>query len=335
MFLRFPIFPPEASISAERVDALYTALLIMAAFFSVLIFTLIIVFSIKYYRGKTVNREIRRHDYLKLEITWIGLPFLICVGIFIWGSRLYFDLYTPPRDAMEMYVVGKQWMWKIQHPEGNREINELHIPVGRDIRLIMTSEDVIHSFFIPAFRIKQDVLPGRFTYEWFRPIKVGEYHLFCAEYCGTGHSAMVGRVVVMDPIEYSKWLAATANPEGSSMAVSGQQLFNKFGCAACHTNQPSARGPSLVGIYGTTVSLEGGGTAKVDMDYLREKLTEPQMRVVLGYPHLMPTFRDQLSPEQMGQLIEFIRSLKPGGVSSGNPEGGLKESPSYEKESKQ
>jgi cytochrome c oxidase subunit 2 len=209
-------------------------------------------------------------------------------------------------------VVGKQWMWKIQHPEGVREINELHVPVGRTIKLIMTSQDVIHSFYVPAFRVKQDVLPGRYTTEWFKPTKTGEYHLFCAEYCGTSHSGMVGRIVVMEPQNYEQWLSGGG---GSPMMNTGEQLFQQFGCASCHPPGSGNRGPSLKGLYGSPVALTNGQSVKADLNYIRESIVDPQAKITKGYQPIMPTtYRNQISQEQIGQLVEYIRSLGDGGT---------------------
>jgi len=216
-------------------------------------------------------------------------------------------MHVAPPDAEEIYVVGKQWMWKIQHPQGNREINELHVPVGHPVKLIMTSQDVIHSFFIPAFRIKQDVLPGRYTTEWFTPTDVGEYHLFCAQYCGTSHSAMVGRVVVMEPARYQQWLSGVG--VSGTMASSGDQLFSQFGCQTCHQQGNTGRGPSLVGLFGSTVHLANGATAVADQDYIRESIMEPATKVVAGFKPIMPNFRNQISPDQVSQLVEYVKSL--------------------------
>jgi len=301
----FPLFPDQASVSAQRVDAVYFALLAISAFFVLLIFVLIIYFAVKYRRGAKVDRVIRRTDYLKLELTWIIIPLLISFGIFGWAAKVYFDLRTPPDDALEIYVVGKQWMWKIQHPNGVREIDELHIPLGRTIKLTMTSQDVIHSFFIPAFRIKQDVLPGRYTSEWFKATKVGEYHLFCAEYCGTSHSGMVGKVVVMDPMEYERWLLQGTARE--SMAASGEMLYTKLSCGTCH--KPGGRGPDLAGLYSSQIQLEGGETVTADREYLRESIINPMAKIAKGYPRMMPTYRTQLTEDQVNELIEFIKSM--------------------------
>lgn len=302
----FPLFPDQAATGAERVDAIYLTLVAVSAFFVLLIFTLLIYFTIKYRREAAVDRVIRRTDYLKLELTWIIIPLLISFAIFGWAAKVYFDLKTPPHDALEIYVVGKQWMWKIQHPNGVREIDELHVPVGRTIKLTMTSQDVIHSFFIPAFRVKQDVLPGRYTAEWFQATKVGEYHLFCAEYCGTSHSGMVGRVVVMEPLDYERWLMQGAARE--SMVASGESLYKKLACATCH--KPGGRAPDLAGLFNRQVQLEGGGTLVADREYVRESIINPMAKIVQGYPRMMPSYRTQLTEDQVNEIIEYIRSLK-------------------------
>ncbi len=304
----FPLFPDQASAGAQRVDAVYFALLAISAFFALLIFVLLIYFALKYRHNAKVDRVIRRKDYLKLEMTWIIIPLLISVGIFGWSAKVYFDLRTPPDDALEIYVVGKQWMWKIQHPNGVREIDELHIPLGRTIKLTMTSQDVIHSFFIPAFRVKQDVLPGRYSTEWFQATKVGEYHLFCAEYCGTSHSGMVGKVVVMDPQDYERWLGHGAAQQ--SMATSGKSLYNKLSCGTCH--KPGGRGPGLAGLFNSQVRLEGGGVVIADREYVRESIINPMAKIVEGYPRMMPTYRTQLTEDQVNEIIEYIKSMSGG-----------------------
>jgi cytochrome c oxidase subunit II len=301
----FPLFPDQASVGAQRVDAVYFGLLAISAFFALLIFVLLIYFALKYRRGRNVDRVIRRTDYLKLEMTWIVIPLLISFGIFGWAAKVYFDLKTPPEDALEIYVVGKQWMWKIQHPNGVRENDELHIPVGRTIKLTMTSQDVIHSFFIPAFRIKQDVLPGRYTTEWFKATKVGEYHLFCAEYCGTSHSGMIGKVVVMDPLDYERWLLQGVARE--SMVTSGEMLYTRLSCGTCH--KPGGRAPDLAGLYENQVKLEGGAVVTADREYLRESIINPMAKIVQGYPRMMPTYRTQLTEDQVNEVIEYIKSL--------------------------
>jgi cytochrome c oxidase subunit 2 len=204
--------------------------------------------------------------------------------------------------------MGKQWMWKAQHPLGKSEINMLHVPVNQPVKLIMTSQDVIHSFYIPAFRVKKDVLPGRYTELWFEATKTGEYHLFCAEYCGTEHSQMIGSVVVMEQLEYERWLSG--NVAGESMAAAGQRLFEQRGCASCHAGTSDARGPALAGLFGKEVQLEDGRTVTADESYLRESILNPQAKVVAGYSPVMPTFEGQISEEGLLQLVAYIKSLE-------------------------
>ncbi|MFQ5983180.1 MAG: cytochrome c oxidase subunit II, partial [Woeseiaceae bacterium] len=232
MQLGFPLIPDQASTIAGRVDALYYFLVAVAVFFTILIFVLIIYFAIKYRRRAEGERAQPVADNLRLEIVWTVIPLVIVMVSFAWGARLYFTMSRPPADALEISVVGKQWMWKLQHPTGQREIDELHVPVGRPVKLTMASEDVIHSFYVPAFRIKMDVVPGRYTTAWFEATKTGEYHLFCAEYCGAKHSTMIGRVVVMEPMEYQRWLSGGVI--GEPPEVAGERLFLQLGCNACH-----------------------------------------------------------------------------------------------------
>ncbi len=308
--LNFPLMPEAAATGAGKMDLLFFALVAVSAFFIILIFLLIVIFTVRYRREREVDRVIRRTDFMKLEIAWIVIPTLISLVIFGWSAWLYFQDKNPPSDAMKIYVTGKQWMWKIQHQNGNREINELHVPVGKPVELIMTSQDVIHSFFIPAFRVKQDVLPGRYTTEWFTPTKTGEYHLFCAEYCGTNHSAMIGRVVVMDPMDFEHWLASNGTNE--SLASAGEQVFKEYGCAACHRAEDSDRGPVLLGLAGSTVHLVEGGTVVADREYLRESINDPGAKIVAGYKPIMPTYRTTLTPEQVNQLVEYLLTLEKG-----------------------
>jgi cytochrome c oxidase subunit 2 len=314
--------PPAASVHAARVDALYYFLISVSGFFAVLIAVLIVAFSIKYRRRSDAERPRPIKGSLALEVTWSIIPFVIAMAIFFWGAQLFVEYKTPPKNALDVYVVGRQWMWKVQHLEGRREINELHVPVGRPVKLTITSEDVIHSFYIPAFRIKQDAVPGRYTEEWFQATRVGTYHLFCAEYCGTEHSHMIGRIVVMDPADYQAWLAggpvagaAGASAPGPSdgmvsVAASGAALFQRLGCATCHRAASGALGPALAGVFGTTVPLEGGGSAEADEGYLRESVLNPQSKIVAGYQPVMPTFKGQVSEEDLLQLITYIKTLR-------------------------
>ena len=246
---------------------------------------------------------------MALEILWSVIPFGLTMVMFTWGASIYFNESRPPDNALDIYVVGKQWMWKLEHLEGQREINELHIPVGRAVRLTMTSEDAIHSFFVPAFRTKQDVVPGRYTTTWFKPTKAGKYHLFCAEYCGTNHSRMSGWVYVMEPRDYEAWLSGGAS--GGSLAENGQKLFDELACGNCHKPDGSGRCPSLTGLFGKTVQLAGGGTVKADEGYIRESILQPQAKIVAGYGPIMPTFQGLVTEEGVMQLIEYIKSLGP------------------------
>ena len=232
------------------------------------------------------------------------------MAIFFWGAVVYFKGRTPPRDSTEVYVVAKQWMWKLEHAEGQREINELHVPVGRDVKLIMTSQDVIHSFFVPAFRMKQDVLPGRYTVVWFRAIKPGTYHLFCAEYCGTQHSGMIGSIVVMDPAQYEAWMNGGST---GPLSATGEKIFAELGCATCHRSDTQGRGPNLQGVFGKPVLLEDGRTVIADENYVRESILDPGAKIVNGFKPVMPTFQGLVSEEQLNALVAFVKSLsKPG-----------------------
>jgi cytochrome c oxidase subunit II len=316
----FPLFPDSASTISGRVDAIAIFLVSMSAFFAALICVLIVVFAFKYRKTATRTRGAAIEGSLALELVWTILPFGLTMILFVWGAKVYVAEATPPRDAAGMTVVGKQWMWKIQHPEGPREINSLHLPIGQAVRLTMTSEDVIHSFFVPVFRVKQDVLPGRYTHMWFRPTKLGTFHLFCAEYCGTKHSGMIGDVIVMEPQDYERWLAASAPNE--TAAESGKKLFESLRCDTCHardenttaTGVQAARGPSLAGLFGREVELEGGGRIVADEAYARESILKPMAKITKGYPPLMPTYEGQVGEEEILQLIAYLRSLETPGA---------------------
>ncbi|MDQ6707107.1 MAG: cytochrome c oxidase subunit II [Acidobacteriota bacterium] len=322
-----PIFPDQASTIAKQVDGLYAYMLLVSAFFSLLIAFLVIFFAIKYRRRSNAELPKAAHGGLLLEITWSVIPLGISMVMFAWGTSIFFTESRPPDDSMEVYVTGKQWMWKIQHMEGQREINELHIPVNRNIKLTMTSEDVIHDFFVPAFRTKSDVLPGRYTTEWFRPTKVGQYHIFCAEYCGTNHSGMVGTVYVMDPAQYDNWLGGGGGM--GSMSQKGEALFQQLGCVTCHQSDGKGRCPNLVGLYGTTVRLEKHAPVTADAPYIRESILYPQAKVVEGYQPIMPTFQGLVTEDGILELIEYVKSIGPknkntpaGGAAAGATTGG-------------
>lgn len=289
---------------ASQVDSLYFFLIALTAFFALLIFGLIVYFSIRYRRRGPGDRPAPVATNLKLELTWTIIPFLITMVLFSWSAKLFIQMSHVPAGALRINVVGKQWMWKIQHTDGQREINELHVPLGRPIELMMTSQDVIHSFFIPAFRIKQDVLPGSYSVLSFTPTKAGEYHLFCAEYCGNQHSGMIGKVVVMEPNEYQAWLGGNVPDEPPALA--GERLFNQYGCMACHGQQ----GPTMDGLYESQVPLHDGTVVTADDQYLRESILDPAAKIVRGFTPLMPSFRGQLTEEQVMHLIAYIKSMQ-------------------------
>src|SRR3984957_8125124 len=280
MLDNFPLWPDRASTMAGNVDALYIFLLIVSGLMTLLIFTAVVYFAARYRARKGVLAE-QIDGSTPLELTWTIIPFGVFIVIFLWGAVVFFKGRTPPRDSAEVYVVAKQWMWKLQHQEGRREINQLHVPVGRDVKLIMTSQDVIHSFYVPAFRMKQDVLPGRYTTAWFRATKPGVYHLFCSQYCGSMHSGMIGEVVVMEPPQYQSWLSGGGTP--GSLTASGESLFQQLGCTTRHRSDTQGRGPNLAGIFGKPVQLEDGRTVIADENYIRESILSPSAKIVSGF----------------------------------------------------
>jgi cytochrome c oxidase subunit 2 len=305
--MKFPIFPPTASHFAHQVDQLYFALLIFSLVMILIVVGPMFYFIIKYRRGKPANRREPRLPEVTIEVTWIILPTLLMMGLFGWAAELYFREERPPANAMEINAIGKQWMWKIQHPEGNREINELHVPVGRMIKMTLASQDVIHSFFLPAFRVKRDVIPGYYTSEWFEPTRIGTYHLFCAEYCGTQHSGMIGKIIVMTPADYQRWLE-TGNP-GSTLAQAGERRFRELGCSGCHMGSSIVRAPPLQGVYGKPVPLQGGEVVTADERYLRDSILLPNSQLSAGYEPLMPSFQGHISEEELLEVIAYIKSL--------------------------
>jgi cytochrome c oxidase subunit II len=305
--MKFPIWPAAASEIARQTDRLYVGLILLSAFIVVIVVVPILVFLFRYRRGRVVNRSSPELPEMKIELTWTIIPLLIMVGFYVWGAEHYFTIEKPPAHAMEMYVVGKQWMWKVQHPEGNREINELHVPLGQTVKLTMASQDVIHSFFLPAFRIKQDVVPGRFTTEWFRADRVGIYRLFCAEYCGTQHSGMIGRVIVMNPAEYDQWLGH-GRPD-QNLAQTGEKLYRELGCSGCHSGSTVVRAPPLEGLYGKPVPLNSGEVVTADEAYLRDSILLPAKQIAAGYTNDMPSFQGRITEEQLIQLVAYLKSI--------------------------
>lgn len=303
----FPLFPEQASTIASGVDGVYFLLVGLSLFFAVVVLFFILFFAIKYRRDSRAERSGLVFESRTLEFIWLFVPLVLGLGVFVIQAKAYFDLYRPPINALEIYIVGRQWMWKAQHPEGQDEINKLHVPVNRPVRLIMTSQDVIHSFYIPAFRVKQDVLPDHYTSIWFEATQPGTYHLFCAEYCGTDHAEMGGSVIVMPEAEYQQWL--TDDSGNVPLAEAGEAQFQQLGCATCHRTDNQGRGPSLVGLFGQEVELEGRQTVTADEEYLRESIVNPQVRIVAGYPSIMPTYQGQISDERLQQIVAYLKSL--------------------------
>jgi cytochrome c oxidase subunit 2 len=303
-----PLFPEQASEFAWQVDYLYFYLIVVSVAFTIPIAAAVFFFAVKYREREKYATPEEMHGSIVLETVWSIIPFIISMTIFLGGAIVYYTQYRMPDDGMEVYVVGKQWMWKIQHESGQREINELHVPVNTNVKLTMTTEDVLHDFSIPAFRTKADVVPGRYTYLWFRPTKPGKYHLFCAEYCGLNHSGMGGYVYVMEQPEFEAWLQG--NVSGQTPVEQGRDLFeNKLGCASCHAGGPQQRGAQLEGIFGKEVKLVGGGTVVADDNYIRESILNPGGQVVAGYQPIMPTFKGQVTEEQLVALVAYIKSL--------------------------
>jgi cytochrome c oxidase subunit 2 len=322
LFADFTFMPEQAAAVSPKIDALFFFIVGVTAFFSLLIAILVIWFAIRYRRRSPNELPPPVKDSFKLELIWSGVPLLIVLFIFAWGADIYFGLARPPDDALEIYVTGRQWMWKLQHPGGQREINTLHVPAGVPVRLILTSEDVIHSFFVPAFRTKKDAMPGRYNTTWFQATQIGEHHLFCSEYCGTEHAKMIGKIIVMEPGEYQTWLASHAD---GSLALEGRKLFSRMQCIICHTGTPEARAPVLGGLYNSRVALNNGQVVQADENYLRESILYPTRKVVAGYQPIMPAYTLKRNPEdreghltedELTQLIAYLKSLKQGEMPS-------------------
>ncbi len=304
------LFPESASTFAPHTDALLAYLLVVSLFFGLLICIGLVWFALQYRRRSPDEVGVNIEGNMKLEIAWMVIPFLLTMVMFIWGAQLFVDERQPPDQSLEIYVVGKQWMWKIQHPEGRKEINELHIPIGRPVKLVMASEDVIHDFFVPAFRVKEDVVPGKYTTLWFQATRPGKYHLFCSQFCGTNHALMGGWVYALQPAEYQAWLSGeTLGGPPVSLAQSGEQLFTTLACKTCHQQNGKGRGPSLVGVYGSTVKLSTGETVLADDAYLRESILQPSAKIVQGYQPIMPVFQGLVTEDQLLQLMAYVKSL--------------------------
>lgn len=310
----FPIAPPKASNFAPEFDALYGLLSLLTGVFTLIVGVVVFIFITKYRRGRKADRTNPVNDHLKIELVWTIIPTLLGLAVFAWGAKLYIEMRTPPKDAYEVFVIGKQWMWHVQHPNGVRENNELHVPIGVPVRLTMISQDVIHGFYIPAFRVQYHVVPGRYTTMWFTATKEGKYNLFCTIHCGTQHSEMGGFVYAMPQNRFSQWLANGGNRfqrPALTMADQGKQLFDKLACSTCHGAQDTLQGPSLAGIFGKTRRFTDGSTTVADESYLRESIISPYNRITQGYDKTMPVYllRSQVTEENIRQLIEYIKSL--------------------------
>ncbi len=313
MWEYFRLVPEAATVWARQVDYLIWAFTLVSLFFMVLISVAVIYFVVRYRASQKVDRSDANKENIALELTWTIIPTFMALGFFVWSAYLFFDFHRAPQGAMEIQIIGKQWMWKAKHPNGRREVNMLTLPKDQPVKLIMTSQDVIHSFFIPAFRAKTDVLPGRYTTQWFTPTRTGEYRLFCAEYCGTEHSVMGGWVRVLEQDEYEKWLT-TGNVRLASAAgtpeEAGKRLFARLGCETCHMQGASSRGPLLAGVFGREQQLTDGSTVVADEEYIRESILYPQKKLVAGYPPLMPTFKGQVSEDDLMNIVSYLKSLE-------------------------
>jgi cytochrome c oxidase subunit 2 len=306
---QLPLAPEQASNFAQSVDALMVYITVICLFFGVAITAAVVYFFFKYCRTHPEQVGVPIHGDMRLETAWIAVPLLLALTMFAGGAVVYVDFRRAPADTLDIYIIGKQWMWKAQQPTGLKEINELHVPVGRDVKLIMASEDVIHDFSVPAFRVKMDVVPGYYNTMWFRPTKAGRYHFFCSQYCGTNHSLMGGWVTVMEPAEYAAWLSG-ASAGNQNPVVAGEKLFADKACITCHLSDGRGRAPSLNGLYGAKVLLADGSTVTADEAYIRESILDPKAKIVAGYQPLMPTFQGQMTEEQILNLTSYIKSLQ-------------------------
>ena len=313
-FWNFPLHPPAASTFADEVDVLYFALVALTVVFTLIVFAMVIFFAFRYRRGAKVDRSNPLYTSHFLELSWSIIPLILALFIFAWGAKLYADVYKPPDNAREIYVIGKQWMWHMQHTNGVRENNELHVPVGQPVKLTMISQDVLHAFYIPEFRLQKFVNPGQYTSMWFTATKPGKYHIFCNQYCGAQHSLMGGYVYAMEPAEFERWLATNGYKGGDvptvrrSMEEEGAELYQSIGCGNCHNANNNRRGPSLYGIYGSKRQLTTGETVIADRDYLREAIVNPGKRITAGYENIMPEYAS-LKEEQINSLIAYMKSL--------------------------
>ncbi|MFZ5779958.1 MAG: cytochrome c oxidase subunit II [Pseudomonadota bacterium] len=301
------LWPEQASAYAAELDRLVLGVTVLIVLLSAPVFVLIVVFAVKYRRGRAADRSHRTNRRLGMEISWAVIPFVLLIGFYVWAARLFFDAQSPPADAIEIQVLAKQWMWKFQHAGGQREINELHVPTGQPVRLTMASQDVIHSLYVPALRLKQDVVPGRYTTMWFKADKPGAYALECAEFCGADHAVMGGRLLVLRPADYAAWLEKSQVDE--TLAAQGARLFRSRGCSGCHGPAATVHAPPLEGLFGHPVPLQDGSLVAADEQYIRDSILLPQAQLAAGYPPIMPTFRNVLSEDELLRLVAYIKSL--------------------------
>lgn len=303
--MRFSL--PQAATGAAQIDWLIGGLLLVSLAVLGLVFFLLFFYVVRYRHNSPVKRGELADKSFRFEITWTIATLVVFFGLFIWGSMLYVQAYQPPANALKIYVVAKQWMWKVEYPGGQREINSLHVPLNTPVELVMTSQDVIHDFFVPAFRVKRDVLPEQYETLWFTADRIGTYHLFCSQFCGTGHAAMIGSVIVLSAPDYQSWLAKSGT--SNSLAQQGSQLFIRFGCSGCHSGHGTVRAPSLAGLYGSPVPLSDGSTVIADDSYIRDSILYPGQHVVASYDPVMPSFKGVISEDELLKLVAYVVSL--------------------------
>jgi cytochrome c oxidase subunit 2 len=310
--------PEQASTIGREVDYIFWGLMAISAFMTLGLFAVITFFLIRYRSTSDAKRTMSRLSPTYLEVTWTATPIVIFIGLFIWGALVFAKASKPPPGSLPIYVVGLQWYWDVRHENGRQEIGDLHVPVGQPVQLIMTSTDVIHDYFIPAFRIKRDVLPGKYTTQWFTATKPGKYRIFCNQYCGTKHGLMTGYLYAMQPEDYETWLSTSGGgPPVESLAQSGARLFRQYSCSGCHGANSSVHAPSLTGIYGHPVPLQGGEFVTADDQYLRDSILKPDSQIVAGYKAIMPSFQKQISEQDVIALVAYIKSLSQPPASAG------------------
>jgi cytochrome c oxidase subunit II len=310
MFEWMPFWPATAAESGQVVNALFIAELVLSVVIVLTVAVLMLNFVVRYHHGSSASRAHRVHATWRYEIGWTSATLVAFLVLFVFGAHYYIWLYKSPAADIEIFVVGKQWMWKVQHPGGQREIDEVHVPVGKIVRLVIASQDVVHSFFVPAFRIKRDAVPGTYNSVWFKATVPGTYRLECSEFCGTEHVKMAGAIVAMEPAAYTDWLAERGT--GETLAQQGARLFRELGCSGCHSAASTVHAPSLVGLYGRLVHLMDGTTVVADRQYVMDSILLPKKQIVAGYPPVMPSFAGQIGEEDLIKLIAYIESLSPG-----------------------